>query len=61
MKEGLGKINLRQLTGDFLTIVLVGFLMFASLIAFEYWFSGEAKSDFGNNKIFKILEISNRR
>ena len=51
MKEALSKIKIKQLAGDVLTIVFVGFLMFASLIAFEYWFSGEATNDSGDKKI----------
>ena len=51
MSEASSKINIRQLAGDVLTIVFVGFLMIASLVASEYWLSGETINDSGNKKI----------
>ena len=53
MREAFSKIKTRQLVGDFLTIVFIGFLMMASLVASEYWFSGDAMNDFGNKKILE--------
>jgi hypothetical protein len=58
MKRAFSKIKIRQLAGDILTIVFVGFLMVASLLVYEHWLGGEANSNSGDIEN-KIIESSN--